>query len=372
MEQPPIDLALNYLPSKPPKTDYGIGCIGAGFIMRECHLVAYANAGYNAVAISSRTRESAEAAARATGVQKVYDTYREVIEDPDVEIVDIAVPPDQQLNVVRQVCEFGRGKVQGILAQKPLASNYAEARELVQLCEDTNIPVSVNHNMRCDLSVRALKSALNKGYIGDPVLATIEMRAIPHFAPWQQAQGWMTLRLMSIHHLDTFRFWFGNPERIFCSVRKDPRTLEQYDHEDGICLYILEYENGLRCSSWDDVWSGPVREGTAADNYIKWRVEGMDGMAWGHIGWPDYPKRRPSTFHLTTKEHPNTWFHPQWDQVWFPDAFEETMGGLMAAIHDGTEPAISAKDNLNTMALVDAAYKSVDERRAVALTEILG
>ena len=44
MEQPPIDLALNYLPSKPPKTDYGIGCIGAGFIMRECHLVAYVKA----------------------------------------------------------------------------------------------------------------------------------------------------------------------------------------------------------------------------------------------------------------------------------------------------------------------------------------
>ena len=36
--------------------------------------------------------------------------------------------------------------------------------------------------MRYDQSMRALKTALDRGYLGEPVLATIEMRAIPH---WQ-------------------------------------------------------------------------------------------------------------------------------------------------------------------------------------------
>jgi predicted dehydrogenase len=55
--------------------------------------------------------------------------------------------------------------------------------------------------MRYDQSIRALKCLLDRGELGTPVLATIEMRAIPHWMPWQQRQGWVTLRIMSIHHL---------------------------------------------------------------------------------------------------------------------------------------------------------------------------
>ncbi len=368
---PTFDLQLDYLPPKPPNPHYGIGCIGAGFIMRDCHLVAYNNAGFRVVAIASRTRERAEETARARGVSKVYDTYREVIEDPEVEIIDIAVPPDNQLDVVRQVCELGRGKIKGLLAQKPLAMNYAEAKEVVRLCDEAGIILAVNQNMRYDQSVRACKSLLQKGVLGEPVLATIEMRAIPHWMPWQERLGWVTLRIMSIHHLDTFRFWFGNPERIFCSVRQDPRTLQKFDHTDGICLYVLEYESGLRCSSWDDVWAGPSREGAGSDIYIKWRVEGMEGLAWGTIGWPTYPNRQPSTLHFTTRQQPNTWFHPQWEEVWFPDAFEGPMAQLMTAVCHDSAPEISGHDNLYTMALVEAAYKSAEEHRAVNLKEAM-
>ena len=44
------DIDLNTGPDLPPKTDYGIGCIGAGFIMKDIHLAAYAEAGFNVVA----------------------------------------------------------------------------------------------------------------------------------------------------------------------------------------------------------------------------------------------------------------------------------------------------------------------------------
>ena len=43
-------LDLRIEPEMPKKKDFKIGCIGAGFIMRDCHLVAYQNAGsYNFV-----------------------------------------------------------------------------------------------------------------------------------------------------------------------------------------------------------------------------------------------------------------------------------------------------------------------------------
>ena len=48
-----IDLNLGHMPPLPSKRDWRIGCIGAGFIMRDVHLVAYRDAGYNPVAITS-------------------------------------------------------------------------------------------------------------------------------------------------------------------------------------------------------------------------------------------------------------------------------------------------------------------------------
>src|SRR4029079_8662222 len=96
---------------------------------------------------------------------------------------------------------------------------FANAAEPVRLCEQAGIVLAVNQNMRYDQSVRAGKTLLRNGTIGEPVFATIDMRGIPHWMPWQKYLGWVTLRIMSIHHLDTFRHWFGHPERIFCSTR---------------------------------------------------------------------------------------------------------------------------------------------------------
>lgn len=362
-------ITLDYLPLLPSDTgkSLGIGCIGAGFIMADCHLVAYRQAGFNPVAISSRDPQRAASVAERHDIAKTYTSYRELLDDPAVEVVDIAVPPDIQLNVIQEVVKHKQ--IRGVLAQKPLGVNYPQAKEIVRLCREAGITLAVNQNMRFDQSIRACKSLLDQGTLGDPVLATIDMRAIPHWMPWQERQGWVTLRIMSIHHLDTFRFLFGDPERIYASIRPDPRT--KFPHEDGICLYILEYEDGLRASAWDDVWAGPAKEGAAADIGIRWRVEGTTGFARGTIGWPSYPDRVPSTMDYTTCNGPDAgkWILPRWKEVWFPDAFVGPMAELLCSLEHNLEPSISGTDNLKTMALVDAAYLSAKEHRAVTLAE---
>lgn len=362
-----IDFDLDYLPHLPPKKDYGIGCLGAGFIMRDIHLVAYKNAGFNVVAISDLSLEAARSAADLRGVPKVHASLQQLLDDPLVQILDIAIPPDQQLEVVREAVQ--RPHLQGILAQKPLAMNSREARKIVELCAGAGKKLGVNQNMRFDQSIRALKTLLNRGVLGTPVLATVEMRAIPHWQTFLEAYDRLTLLNMSIHHLDCFRFLFGDPERVYASARSDPRT--SFKHRDGIVLYVLEYADGFRAAAWDDVWTGPVREGSLGDNYIKWRVEGTDGLAYGTIGWPDYPSGSPSTLNYTTKRQPGYWFQPRWKEVWFPDAFQGTMAQLMKAIQEDSEPEVGGVDNLKTMAVVDACYRSLDEHRAVALSEIL-
>jgi predicted dehydrogenase len=363
-----VDLNLSHHAPPPRKKDYRIGAIGAGFIMRDCHLVAYRNAGYNVVAITSQPPEQAREVAELRHIPKVYPTNEALLADRSIEVIDIAVPPHVQVSVVREAVKH-KDHIKGILAQKPLAANYQEAKEIVRLCEEAGITLGVNQNMRYDQSMRALKTVLARGYLGEPVLATIEMRAIPHWQPWVKDLGKVTLLNMSIHHLDSFRFLFGDPKSVYVSARTDPRT--RFEHTDGIVLYILEYARGFRAAAWDDVWAGPAREGGAPDCYIKWRVEGTEGLAQGTIGWPSYPNVTPSTIDFTTKRQPGVWFSPRWKEVWFPDAFEGTMGMLFEALATGEEPAVSGRDNLKTMALVDACYNSISEHRPVEIEEIL-
>ncbi len=356
---------LNIQPDLPQRLDWRIGILGSGFIVNDCHLVAYRKAGFNPVAIASRTRANADKAASRHGIVKVHDTYEQLLDDSSIEVLDIAVPPNAQLGLIHAACV--RRTVKGILAQKPLGMNLAEAREAVSLCESAGITLAVNQNMRYDPSVRAAKSLLADAALGEPVLATIDMRAIPHWMPWQAELGWVTLRIMSIHHLDCFRYWFGEPERIFCSVRTDPRT--KFPHADGIATYILEYANGLRCVGIDDTWTGPAKEGCPGDLRIQWRIEGLNGLAIGDIGWCRNPHTTPSTIRYARKG--DAQFHePQWTESWFPDAFIGTMAQLLVALEQGTEPAIGGDDNLKTMTLVEAAYRSVETKRAVALSEM--
>src|SRR5438067_2242320 len=138
----PPGAALDHLPKLPRRKDWRIGCVGAGFIMRDCHLVAYRQAWFNPVAIASRDPANARAAAERHAIPTVHATIADLLADPQVEVLDVAVPPDAQPAVIRDAVKQA-GHIKGILAQKPLALSVAEARECVELCRRAGIKLAV-------------------------------------------------------------------------------------------------------------------------------------------------------------------------------------------------------------------------------------
>jgi predicted dehydrogenase len=232
---------------------------------------------------------------------------------------------------------------------------------MVQACDDAGKKLGVNHNMRYDQSMRALKTLLDGGHLGTPVVAEIVMNARPHWQEFIKPYGRIALLNMSIHHLDAFRYLFGDPERILVSVRPDPS--HDFPHGDGMAFYMLEYADGLRAIGLDNCF-------TWVDHRIEWRVEGIEGVAKGTIGWPDYPAGSPSTIDWTTRAMEGEWERPRWEERWFPQAFKGTMGQLMRAIQEDVEPEISGRTTIGTMVLVEAAYRAAEQGRAVELAEI--
>src|SRR5262245_30192097 len=101
------------MPVLPDRRDYPIGTIGACFIVAGIQIPAYQAAGYTVAAIASRTPANAKAVADRHGIPTVHGTWRELLDDESIQVVDIAFPPDQQSEIVIEASR--RPHIKGIL-----------------------------------------------------------------------------------------------------------------------------------------------------------------------------------------------------------------------------------------------------------------
>ena len=334
-----------------------IGVIGAGKIVRECHLPAYQANGWEVVRIASRTEASARAAADAFGIEDASGTFADVIEDERVEVVDISLPSHRHPEVAIAALEAGKH----VLLQKPMANSLEEARPIVAAAERAGVKLAVNQNGRWDPAIRACRELLDRGAFGQLITASVEMRTRqPWQEYWKDDEHYPRLMLlgMSIHHLDQFRYLFGEPLEITAHLTTYPG---QPWAGESIALYVLRYESGLLATGFDDgfPWTRDWSE--------HYRIEGLEGIARGRIGWTD---QGFSTLEYTSAQVPDAWIRPAFSRKWFPDAFAATMGELLLAIEQDREPSISGRDNLSTLRLIEAGYRSAAERRTVRLDEI--
>jgi predicted dehydrogenase len=301
----------------PKKRDFRIGILGSGFVVNECHLPAYRKAGFNPVAIASRNRQKAEQTAQRHGIPKVYDSYEDLLDDPSIEVLDIAVPPQAQLNLIERAC--ARKTVRGILAQKPLGINYKEAVDggrcsasrrassflSIKTCATTS---------RCARPKRCCKTASSASRFSPP------LKCAAFLIGCRGRRNWAGPLCASCPSTTWIASGIGSAARKAFIAASAPIRARNFRTTDGICTYILEYANGLRCVGIDDPWTGPAKEGCPSDIYLRWRIEGLNGLAIGDIGWCRDPYTTPSTIKFASKGDQG--FHePKWTESWFPDAF---------------------------------------------------
>jgi predicted dehydrogenase len=351
-----ISVQLDYIPHMNTKTDYSIGIIGSGFIIKECHLPAYQEAGFRVAGIASRTKSKAEAVAREFGIQKVYDSIQDLLNDPQIDIVDIAVPPHEQPKLIAMAAKAGKH----ILAQKPLAVTFQEAVETVKICQEAGVQLLVNQNGRFDPAIMATKNLLEKGIVGKPVFATIELRYKPHWQEYQKQYERLMFLFMGIHHLDQFRYWFGAPTRIFASAIPHPNGEFRGDYSSS---YTMEYDSGMLASAWDDGFTWD-EEGFG----VFYKIEGTEGVIRLNIGWPF---GGPSKISYMSKLLDSQWHAPELSGSWFPGAFKYTMNEMFRTLSTGIESMISGRNNLETMAMLEACYVSLQEKRSVPVSEVM-
>lgn len=358
-----LNFSIDYKPRLGQKTDYGIAFCGTGGIVQYAHIPAYQKAGFRLVGAYDANPETAAKVAAEHGIPKVYASLEQLLADPDVEIVDIAVPPWSQLAVVEQVAAARKH----MLCQKPLADKFRDAQRIVELGRAAGVKQAINQQMRWDGGIRAAKNLIAQGTIGTPTDAQIQVScATPwHMWPWLAAVDRLEVMFHSLHYLDAMRFLFGNPAWV---TSRHARYLKQGNVKgETKTITVLDYDSGLQAL-------------VAVNHYNEWaepfatfRFIGTEGAIDGTIGLMyNYPTGRPDTIEITSSRFgKGTKVTPAIEEMWIPDAFVGTMASLMRAIETDSLPEDnSTLDNLDSLRVVEAAYRSAAENRSVRPGEI--
>ena len=114
------------------------------------------------VAVMRRTGALARDYARRHGVAKWYDEAGALINDPDVEAIYIATPPDTHKEYTLQSARAGKP----VYVEKPMALNFAECQEMIAACQAAGVPLFVAYYRRALARFLKIKELLEAEAIG--------------------------------------------------------------------------------------------------------------------------------------------------------------------------------------------------------------
>jgi predicted dehydrogenase len=341
--------------------DLGIGIIGCGGIVSGAHLPAYQAAGLNVVAVFDVDADKARSVAADFSIPVVAGSAEELAARPDVDIVDIAVLPWVQPEIVPVVATAGKH----MLCQKPLAMDYATGVAEVEVAEAAGVLLAVNHQMRWDAGIAATRDLVRQGVLGTVTEAQIQVSVSTplHLWAWIAESPHLDIKIHSTHYLDAMRSILGDPDWVTSIHGRHPEQAPVKG--ETVTKTVLEYSDGTQGLVATNHYN---EHGTP---YAEFRFLGTRANVEGTIGLMyDYPNGRPDTLALYREGEEVQSF--EFDTMWLPDAFLGPMSDLMDAIATGRPPVTAGRQMLPTLAIGEAAYISAEERRSVRLSEITG
>lgn len=318
--------------------------IGCGNIGAAAHAPAYRSVGgVELVAVCDLVETRAQAVSQATGAPVA--TLEQVLDDPRVAAVDVAVPTPAHAELVEAALRVGKH----VLIEKPIAVDVADARRLVDLAHHAGLVLMVGHVRRHDPRFRAVAAEMAAGSIGVPrYLRRAERQWLPFPAEswFWSGPGGGTLIDVGIHVVDLVRWLMGEPASVYATalrIRSEARLVSRPDH----VFLTLGFEDGATAVG-EASWAHPPSFGTF---YGSLEVVGTDGI----LGLRD--DEGPLVISGPDGvEHPR--FGPFLSTV--PSAFSAQLAHFAAVTRGEEEQYQPASDAVASLALCLAAAESAE------------
>ena len=174
------------------------------------------------VAIASRDRAKADAAAGALGIPRSYGSYEELIDDPDVEAIYNPLPNHLHVPWSIRAAEAGKH----VLCEKPIALSAAEARELLAVRDRTGVQIGEAFMVRTHPQWLAVKQLVDDGRIGELRLVVGHFsyfRRDPNDIRSRREWGGGALLDIGCYPITLSRWLFGaDPISVVGQIERDP------------------------------------------------------------------------------------------------------------------------------------------------------
>ena len=281
-------------------------------------------------------------AEREQGVPRTFSSVGELLALDGWDVAVVCTPSEVREPAVDQLAAAGKH----ILTEKPLADTYAEAARIVARCEEAGVRLAVNQNFRDHYAFGLAARLIADGEIG-------AVRGVSQLdLMFRQDRGWRikqprhALSVMGVHWLDGFRQLipadatqvlartFSSPA-IDCVGETD--AFVHVDFGEVPVSYVQSFSSRVPVTQTVVVGEkGSLKFGYESLT----RVNGAGTDQW------DNPYAGPGK----------------------PESAFRSLDRLLTALETGQPPSNSGRDNLKTIALLEAAYASADQKQPVELS----
>lgn len=343
---------------------FGCGGVSAG------HFSAYAASPRARLVAAVDTRaELAEAAATKWGAARWYDSAAAALADPAIQVVDLCLPHHLHAPVAIQAAKAGKH----VFVEKPIANTLEEADAMIAAAREHGVTLMVDQTKRYQNRHRKIKELLDAGYVGAPILVKAAYPqdityAWQHMEPKRRATYWKHDGVISgigIHSLDLLRWLIGEVAEVQ-AVAATSDLIEPGRPTEDSGIVLLRFANGcIGESTVSYVLKDPKL--AAGWDIMPLQLFGRRGSL--RMDEEDNisvvsdllaSEAGPGALHLQTKP-----------PVGAPRLPAEGMAGaiehLLDCLSTGTQPLTNGEDARKSLEVVEAAYRSIQEHRAIRL-----
>jgi predicted dehydrogenase len=290
------------------------------------------------------------------GIARRHADAETLFAQEELDFVDIATTAPSH----RALVELAARHRVPVICQKPFARTMEDARAMVAACETAGVSLMVHENFRWQRALRAVRAAIDGGSIGRVFWGRVSFRSAydvfsgqPYLAEGER----FIIEDLGIHSLDVARYLFGDVERLTARTARinpaimgeDVATMLLGHAEDVTSVVDCSYASRLAVEAFPetlvevDGTEGSIRLGQG----YRLTVTDATGTRATDVAPPLLP-----------------WASRPWHNI--QESVLAIQAHWAACLRDGREPDTSGRDNLKTLALVEAAYASA-ARGGVAL-----
>ncbi|WP_100405330.1 Gfo/Idh/MocA family protein [Bacillus solitudinis] len=324
---------------------YRVGFVGAGHVTKM-HLDGLMKNKERAevVAICDPNEDILKERANMYHIEQRYTELTEFIDNSNIDVAVVCTPSIIRKDVIFPLIEAGIP----IFCEKPFTETLKEAQEITDKAKKHGVQISINQNFRKHYPFDFVRNL-----IADEEIGSVSSVKFQDYY-FRQDQGWRTqcernsLSVMGVHWLDGFR-WILNSEAksLVCQTYSSPAINCKGDTDSSVQIL---FQNGVTVS-YSQSLSSPFRR--------------TELIVVGETGTLVADYTNISLYQQDSKEPVKVWENPTGGQDLKPDSAFGGLNELLMAIENYENASNSSEDNLRTISLLEASYRSAAEQRIV-------